>query len=92
MRGEALPLVRLHRAMGVEPLIDDPCQGLVVIIENQDKKFGLLVDSLLGQLQVVMKSLEANYRKVEGISGATILGDGTVAFILDIGALQRLAL
>lgn len=92
VRGEALPLVRLHRAMGVEPLIDDPCQGLVVIIENQDKKFGLLVDSLLGQLQVVMKSLEANYRKVEGISGATILGDGTVAFILDIGALQRLAL
>jgi two-component system chemotaxis sensor kinase CheA len=90
VRGEALPLIRLHRAFNVEPLVDDPCQGLVVIIENQDKKFGLLVDSLLGQLQVVMKSLEANYRKVDGVSGATILGDGTVAFILDIAALQQM--
>jgi two-component system chemotaxis sensor kinase CheA len=91
VRGEALPLVRLHRAFGVEPQFEDPCQALVVIIENQDKKFGLLVDSLLGQLQVVMKSLEANYHKVDGVSGATILGDGTVAFILDIAALQHLA-
>lgn len=92
VRGEALPLARLHRAFNVEPQFKDPCQGLVVIIENQDKKFGLLVDSLLGQLQVVMKSVEANYQKVDGVSGATILGDGTVAFILDIAALHQLAL
>lgn len=91
VRGEALPLVRLHRAFQMQPLTEDPCQGLVVIVENQDKRFGLLVDSLVGQLQVVMKSLESNYQKVPGVSGATILGDGTVAFILDLAALMRLA-
>jgi two-component system chemotaxis sensor kinase CheA len=91
VRGEALPLVRLHRAFQMQPLTEDPCQGLVVIVENHDKRFGLLVDSLVGQLQVVMKSLESNYQKVAGVSGATILGDGTVAFILDLAALMRLA-
>ncbi|MEN6498549.1 MAG: chemotaxis protein CheA [Thermoguttaceae bacterium] len=91
VRGKAVPLVRLHRIFHVPAQVTDPTKGLIVILENQGKRLGLLVDELLGQMQVVMKSLEANYQKVEGISGATILGDGHVAFILDVPGLSRLA-
>jgi two-component system chemotaxis sensor kinase CheA len=59
----------------------------VVIIEAEGKKTALMVDELLGQHQVVIKSLESNFRKVHGISGATIMGDGKVALILDVSAL-----
>jgi len=62
-----------------------------VVVEGEGRKCGLFVDELLGQQQVVIKSLEANFRRVEGISGATILGDGSVALILDIPGLMRLA-
>lgn len=91
VRGEPLPLVHLHRLFGVHSEITDPCEGLVVIVEHQGRKYGVLVDELIGQLQVVMKSLEANYRRVEGVSGATILGDGRVALIIDIPGLVRVA-
>lgn len=91
VRGETLPLIRLHRMFGIENAITDPASALVVILEHQNRKYGLLVDALLGQMQVVMKSIEQNYRKVEGVSGATILGDGTVAFILDVPGLLRVA-
>lgn len=91
VRGKTVPLVRLHHILNVAAKVTDPTKGLVVLLENQGKKLGLLVDELLGQMQVVMKSLEANYQKVEGISGATILGDGQVAFILDVPGLSRLA-
>jgi two-component system chemotaxis sensor kinase CheA len=91
VRGRTVPLVRLHRILNVSTKVTDPTKGLVVLLENQGRKLGLLVDELLGQMQVVMKSLEANYQKVEGISGATILGDGQVAFILDVPGLSRLA-
>jgi len=91
VRGEPLPLVHLYRLFGVPTEITDPCQGLVVIVEHQGRKYGVLVDELIGQLQVVMKSLEANYRRVEGVSGATILGDGRVALIIDIPGLVRVA-
>jgi two-component system chemotaxis sensor kinase CheA len=91
VRGEPLPLVHLHRLFDVETQITDPCNGLVVIVEHQGRKYGVLVDELIGQLQVVMKSLEANYRRVEGVSGATILGDGRVALIIDIPGLVRVA-
>lgn len=91
VRGKTVPLVRLHQILNIPTQITDPTKGLVVLLENQGKKLGLLVDELLGQMQVVMKSLEANYQKVEGISGATILGDGHVAFILDVPGLSRLA-
>lgn len=91
VRGRTVPLVRLHRILSISTQVTDPTKGLVVLLENQGKKLGLLVDELLGQMQVVMKSLEANYQKVEGISGATILGDGQVAFILDVPGLSRLA-
>jgi len=91
VRGRPVPLVRLHRIFRAQAKSTDPTAAIVVLIEHQGKRFGLLVDELLGQMQVVMKSIEANYEKVEGISAATILGDGQVAFILDTAGLQRLA-
>jgi two-component system chemotaxis sensor kinase CheA len=62
-----------------------------VVVEGDGKKGGLLVDELLGQQQVVIKSLETNFRRVEGLSGATILGDGTVALIVDVAGIVRLS-
>jgi len=91
VRGEHVPLLRLGELFRVPGSESDPKRGLVMILETQNQKFGLLVDELIGQLQVVMKSLESNYRKVEGLSGATILGDGRVALIVDIPGLSRLA-
>lgn len=91
VRGETMPMARLSHVFGTTSQVEDVSHGLVVIVENERKKFGLLVDELTGLPQVVMKSLEANYRKVQGISGATILGDGRVALILDVPGLVRLA-
>jgi two-component system chemotaxis sensor kinase CheA len=92
VRGEALPLIYTHRLFNVAGNVTDPCDGLVVIVEHQGRKYGIVVDELIGQLQVVMKSLEANYERVDGVSGATILGDGRIAMIVDIAGLIRLAL
>src|SRR5471030_421091 len=89
VRGEYLPLVPLYQMFGIAPRFTDPCQGIVVIIETDGRKAGLFIDDLVGQQQVVVKNLESNYRKVAGISGATILGDGGVSLILDVAALIR---
>ncbi|MGG7604106.1 chemotaxis protein CheA [Massilia sp. BKSP1R2A-1] len=89
VRGEYLPLIPLYQMFDIEPRITDPAEGIVVILETEGKKAALFVDELVGQQQVVVKNLEANYRKVAGISGATILGDGGVALILDVAALVR---
>ena len=91
LRQEYMPLLRLYELFHVEPRSTDLAQGLLVIVEADGKKAGLYVDDLLGQQQVVIKSLATHYRKVEGISAATILGDGTVAMILDVTGLIRLA-
>lgn len=91
VRGEPLPLIYTHRLFNVAGDATDPCEGLVVIVEHQGRKYGIVVDELIGQLQVVMKSLEANYERVDGVSGATILGDGRIAMIVDIAGLVRLA-
>ncbi|MCR4346006.1 MAG: chemotaxis protein CheA [Sulfuricaulis sp.] len=91
LRKEFMPLLRLYELFHVEPRSTDLSQGLLVIVEADGKKAGLYVDDLLGQQQVVIKSLATHYRKVEGISAATILGDGTVAMILDVTGLIRLA-
>ncbi|PWB81273.1 MAG: chemotaxis protein CheA, partial [Candidatus Methylomirabilota bacterium] len=91
VRGHALPIVRLYELFDVTPRVSDPTLGLLVIVEQDGRRVALLVDELLGQNQVVIKSLEMNYRKVPGLSGATILGDGRVAMILDIPELVRLA-
>jgi len=91
VRGEALPLLRLHRLFGIPGGLTDPCRGLTVLMEHAGNRFALLVDELLGQQQVVVKSLEAHYRKVEGVLGATILGDGRAALILDAAGLAQIA-
>ena len=87
VRGEYLPLVAVHEVFHIENAVTDFTKGIVVIIESEGKKTALMVDELLGQHQVVIKSLESNFRKVHGISGATIMGDGKVALILDVMAL-----
>jgi two-component system chemotaxis sensor kinase CheA len=89
VRGEYLPLIPLYQIFHIEPTYTDPSQGLVVILESDGKKAALFVDDLVGQQQIVVKNLESNYRKVAGISGATILGDGGVALIIDVAALLR---
>jgi two-component system chemotaxis sensor kinase CheA len=90
VRGEVVPLLRLHQLLGRPARMTDPCQALVVLMEDQGKKHALLVDELLGQMQAVVKSLDSNYKRVDGLAGATILGDGRVAMILDIHGLTQL--
>ncbi|HGM6884359.1 TPA: chemotaxis protein CheA [Serratia marcescens] len=90
VRGEYLPLVELYRVFEVDGAKTDATQGIVVILQSAGRRYALLVDQLIGQHQVVVKNLESNYRKVPGISAATILGDGSVALIVDVSALQTL--
>ena len=89
VREEYLPLIPLYQIFAIEPRHPEPSKGILVILESEGKKAALLVDSLVGQQQVVVKNLESNFRKVAGISGATILGDGGVSLILDVSALLR---
>jgi two-component system chemotaxis sensor kinase CheA len=91
VRGEALPLLRLHRLLNLDARESDPTRALVVLFDHAGQRFGLMVDELLGQSQIVIKNLETNYERVDGIMGATIMGDGRVALILDIQGLLRLA-
>ncbi|MCU5773341.1 chemotaxis protein CheA [Erwiniaceae bacterium BAC15a-03b] len=90
VRGEYLPLVELWNVFEVQGAKTEATQGIVVILQSAGKRYALLVDQLIGQHQVVVKNLESNYRKVPGISAATILGDGSVALIVDVSALQSL--
>ncbi len=91
LRGEWVPLVRLYEIFNITPEYTDPVQALLVIVEVENRRVAVLVDELTGQQQVVIKTLEPNYRKVEAISGATILGDGQVALIMDVPGLAKLA-
>jgi two-component system chemotaxis sensor kinase CheA len=86
-----VPVVRLHEVFGLEPRTTQLHEGLIMVVEGEGRKVGLFVDDLLGQQQVVIKSLETNFRRVDGVSGATILGDGAVALILDVPGLIRVA-
>jgi two-component system chemotaxis sensor kinase CheA len=88
VRGEYLPLLALHEVFNVPGSNTKPDARIVVIVEAEGKKIAVLVDELLGQHQVVIKSLESNFRKLPGISGATIMGNGKVALILDVAALS----
>ena len=90
VRGEYLPIIALHSLFNHHTEITDPTQGVLVLIEADGKKSALFVDRLVGQQQVVIKSLETNYRKVQGVSGATIMGDGSVALILDVPAIIQM--
>lgn len=89
VRGQYWPLLSLHSLMNITPRVTEPSKGIVVLIDTGRYKFALLVDDLVGQQQVVIKSLERHYRRVPGIAGATIMGDGSVALILDAESVGR---
>ncbi len=89
LRDVYIPIVRLNTFFNRPVGKTELTQGLLVVVENGDKRFGVFVDSLESQQQVVIKSLDTNYRKVNGISGATIMGDGRVAMILDLTELSH---
>lgn len=89
LRDEYIPIVRLDQIFGLRDDKDVVDEMMLVVVEGDNEKIGIVVDDLLGQQQVVIKSLEQNYQKVSGISGATILGDGTVALIIDISSIGK---
>jgi two-component system chemotaxis sensor kinase CheA len=91
VRDACVPLLRLHSLFGIPAQASEPHHGLIIIIEQEGQHVAVFVDALLGQQQVVIKSLETNFRKTQGIAGATILGDGRVALILDVSELVTLA-
>jgi two-component system chemotaxis sensor kinase CheA len=91
LRDENIPLVYLHKVFDIKTDIQDAVDGIVVIVETEGgEHIGIVVDDLLNQQQVVIKSLEANYDPIRGISAATILGNGRVALILDVSALKHI--
>lgn len=89
-RGDYLPVIRLHEVFGCSGAKQSIEDGLMIVVEGDGSRVGLFVDGLNGQQQAVVKSLEANYRRVQGASGATILADGSVALIVDIAGLVRM--
>ncbi len=90
LREEYIPVLRLYNLFEIEPGTTRLDEGLLVIVEGDGQKIGLFVDELLSQQQIVIKNLDTNYRQVQGVSGATILGDGSVALILDVAGLVKL--
>ncbi len=91
LRDQILPVIRLREVFAAEDAHGALDGQLAVVVENEGRQVGLVVDELLGQQQVVIKSLESNYRRLEGVSGATILGNGVVALILDVGGLVQIS-
>ena len=91
VRGTYLPIIRLYEVFSLQPEHTIPMKAILLILETEGERVAVMVDEILGQQQVVIKSMEQNFRKVEGIAGATILGDGTVGFILDVRGLLEIA-
>ena len=89
VRGDYMPVMDLEQIFGVPRFDFEKSAGIMVVVEADGGRVAMMVDELLGQQQVVVKNLEANYRKVDDVSGATIMGDGRVALILDVGSLVR---
>jgi two-component system chemotaxis sensor kinase CheA len=89
-RGDYVPILRLHHAFACADAVTDIEHGIVVVVDDGHRRVGLLVDALVGQQQAVIKSLEAHYRRVRGISGATILSDGSVALIIDVAGVVQI--
>ena len=89
VRDEYMPVLEMERVFNVPRFDFEHVSGIMVVVEAEGGRIALLVDELLGQQQVVVKNLEANYRKVNDVSGATIMGDGRVALILDVSSLVR---
>jgi two-component system chemotaxis sensor kinase CheA len=91
IRGDYIPLVRIYDLFNIPSEKTDPTDALVVVLQSTDSRFGVLVDDVLGQTQAVIKSIDKNFRKIEGTSGATILGNGRVSLILDVHGIERMA-
>jgi len=89
VRGNLLAVVRLYRAFGVKPRSEDPCQGLLIVAEGEGQRFCLMVDELIGKQEAVIKSLGETFKKIAGIAGGAILGDGRVGLILDLAGLVK---
>lgn len=91
VRGTYVPMMRLYEVFQLQPEMTDPTKAILLILETEGERVAVMVDEILGQQQVVIKSMEQNFRKIEGVAGATILGDGTVGFILDVRGLLDMA-
>ena len=91
VRGAFYPIVRLYEVFDLQPEHKNPAEAILLILETEGERVVVMVDEILGQQQVVIKSIEENFRKVDGVAGATILGDGTVGLILDVRGLVKLA-
>ena len=91
VRNTYLPMMRLYEAFSLQPEYTDPTKAILLILETEGEQVAVMVDEILGQQQVVIKSMEKNFRKIDGIAGATILGDGTVGFILDVRGLIEMS-
>jgi two-component system chemotaxis sensor kinase CheA len=91
VRETYLPMIRLYDVFSLHPEHREPTKAILLILETEGERVAVMVDEILGQQQVVIKSMEQNFRKVEGVAGATILGDGTVGFILDVRGLLNIA-
>jgi two-component system chemotaxis sensor kinase CheA len=91
IRGDYIPLVRLYQLFSLPSQKMDPTEALVVVLHGTASRFGILVDDVLGQTQAVIKSIDKNFKKIEGTSGATILGNGRVSLILDVHSIERMA-
>lgn len=90
VRGDYIPIIPLYELFNMEALVKVPEEGVLILIDVEGEKAAVLVDALLDEHQVVIKSIETNYRKVDGTAGATILGDGRVALILDVNSLLQM--
>ena len=87
VRDRYLPIIPLHEVFDIEARHKEPTSGILVVIASDDKRAALLVDELVGQQQIVVKNIESNFRKINNISGATIMGDGKVSLIIDVSDL-----
>ncbi|MGC9323704.1 MAG: chemotaxis protein CheA, partial [Desulfomonilia bacterium] len=91
IRGNYIPLVRMYELFHMKAEKQDPTEALVVVLQSSENRFGILVDDVLGQTQAVIKSIDKNFRKIEGTSGATILGNGRVSLIVDVHGVEHMA-
>jgi two-component system chemotaxis sensor kinase CheA len=89
-QGEYITLIRLSEVFKIEYLNKEAPVGIVVIVESEKRRFGIFADDILDEQQVVIKNLETNFQKVSGIAGGSILGDGQIALIIDIYALEKI--
>ena len=90
-RGRILPLIRLYQVLGIEAECHDPAAGILVVVETTSGRFALLVDDVLGQQQIVVKELEAQFKKLSFIAGSATLGDGRLGLVLDTEGVVALA-